>query len=283
MAERRQLALASDERRGDRTGERRHVFPQAGDPPGRDRLGLTGERERLERLGFDGVGNESVRFCADQDLSSGRGLLEPGRDVDGVARRQLLCGCRVAGDHLAGVHSGARLDAESMVALEVLVEQGERRVHLDGCPDRAQRVVLVQRRESEHRHDRVADELLHGPAVVFDRRLHRVEVAGHHAPDRLRIEPVAESGRADEIGEDDRDDLADLRRVRRRAERGSARAAEASVVGVLVAAVGARVHRRSVRPYACRVEPGADGRRPRARNGQGPDPGTPTSRIPRCP
>ena len=39
---------------------------------------------------------------------------------------------------------------------------------------------------------------------------HRVEVAGHHLAQRLRVEPLAERGRPLQVAEDDRDGLANL-------------------------------------------------------------------------
>jgi len=105
------------------------------------------------------------------------------------------------------------------------------------------RIVLVQRRDPEDGHDRVADELLDGAAVARERRLHRVEVARHHTPDRLRIEPLAEACRADQIGEDDGDDLPDLASVVD-AEGCAAPAAEARVRLVLASALRADRHAR---------------------------------------
>ena len=82
--------------------------------------------------------------------------------------------------------------------------------------DRTECVVLVQLREAEDRHHRVADELLDDAAVLLELRAHRVEVARHHLAERLRVELLAHRGGALEVGEDDRDDLAELlRRVRR--------------------------------------------------------------------
>jgi hypothetical protein len=78
-------------------------------------------------------------------------LLQPGGDVDGIACRQpLLC----AGDHLAGVEPDARLEAEL----------GKHISHLGCRPHRAQRIILVDGRHAEDRHDGVADELLYRAA-----------------------------------------------------------------------------------------------------------------------
>jgi hypothetical protein len=69
----------------------------------------------------------------------------------------------------------------------------------------------MQLRDAEHRHHRVADELLDRALVALDHRGHLVEVAFHHAPERLRVEPLAERRRARDVREDDRDDAAALR------------------------------------------------------------------------
>jgi hypothetical protein len=94
----------------------------------------------------------------------------------------------------------------------------------------------VQRRHAEHRHHRVADELLDRAAVPLERRLHSVEVARHHLPERLGIESLAELRRADDVGEDDRHDLPRLARRVRVFESSAAAAAKASVGRVLAAA-----------------------------------------------
>ena len=71
----------------------------------------------------------------------------------------------------------------------------------------AERVVLVHARNPEGGGDGVADELLHRPAMVLDRRAHLGEPALRHRPHRLRIEPLGKRRRADEIGEEERGGL----------------------------------------------------------------------------
>ena len=83
----------------------------------------------------------------------------------------------------------------------------KRVAHLRSGADRSQGVVLVQDRDSEHGHHRVADELLDRPFVALDDRLHLVEVAAHHPSQRLGVELLAERGRPRDVGEDDGDDL----------------------------------------------------------------------------
>ena len=92
---------------------------------------------------------------------------------------------------------------------------GKRVAHLDRRPQRTQRVVLVHDRHAEHGHHRVADELLHRAAVPLDDRLHPLEVAGEQRAQRLRVELLAELGRAGDVAEEDRDDLALLARCHR--------------------------------------------------------------------
>jgi hypothetical protein len=63
-------------------------------------------------------------------------------------------------------------------------------------------------RHPEHRHHRVADELLHRPLVRLDDRLHPLEVAGEHPLQGLRVDRIAQRRRAHDIAEEDGDDLA---------------------------------------------------------------------------
>ena len=57
---------------------------------------------------------------------------------------------------------------------------------------RTQRVVLVQHRNAEHGHHRVADEFLHRSAVAFDNCLHPFEVACEDAAQRFGVDRFTE-------------------------------------------------------------------------------------------
>ena len=57
---------------------------------GGDRLGLSLQGERLDRLGSDGFANQALRALADQRLPRRRRLLEPGGDVDRIAGGERL-------------------------------------------------------------------------------------------------------------------------------------------------------------------------------------------------
>ena len=98
-----------------------------------------------------------------------------------------------------------------MSCLELAVEAGEGRPHLGGGAHRPQRVVLVDARNAEDRHDGVADELLDRAAVALEGRsciaakyrdIDRASASGSICSPSVR--------RARHVGEDDGDDLADL-------------------------------------------------------------------------
>ena len=144
---------------------------------------------------------------ADQDLARPGSLLQPRRDVHGVAGDERLAG---AGDDLAGVHADADLEAEP----------GDGVAHLDRRPNGSQRVVLVDLGQPEDRHRRVADELLDRAAVALEDRAELGVVAAHELAQDLGIGPLAERRRADEVAEHDGHGLANPRcRLQPRAAR----------------------------------------------------------------
>src|SRR4029079_3432798 len=97
------------------------------------------------------------------------------------------------------------------------------------------------------RHDRVADELLHGSAVALENDAQVLEVAAHARTECLGVGRLAERRRADEVAEEDGDDLALLARgLGGRCQVGSACAAEPRIVRVLAPAVRASRHGRGV-------------------------------------
>ena len=213
--------------------------------------------------GFDGDGvpHERQRRGADQDLARRRRLLEPGRDVDGIARDERLA---LAGHDLAGVDARAKRERDRQLL-------AERRQPLADLRHRAhgpQRIVLVRDRDAEHRHRRVADELLHRAAVPLHDQPDLLEVAAHRAPHRLGIEPLAERRRPGHVAEDDRHRLPHLPRRRGRGERRPAAAAEPEPVRALLATGGARGHAPSISaiasfdPFRSRRDAQTDRRRP---------------------
>ena len=98
----------------------------------------------------------------------------------------------VAGDHFAGVHADPGGEPDAPRTLELIVENVECLAHLDGGPDGAQGVVLVQHRDAENGHDRIADVLLNDAPMALDDLAHRIEVARQQVSVRLWIELPAQ-------------------------------------------------------------------------------------------
>src|SRR5438093_1262280 len=72
-------------------------------------------------------------------------------------------------------------------------------------PDCSLRVVLSRDGSAPHRHHRVADELLHRPAVAFHDGAGRLEVARLKIAHVLEVPPLREGGVADEVCKKHRD------------------------------------------------------------------------------
>ena len=165
------------------------------EPGGGERLALALQHQRRHGLDFGCLADERKRRLADEHLAGLRRLFEAGGHVDGVTRREALLGSR---HHLAG-H-----DADPAFQPELR----QRVSHLGRGAQRAERVVLARDRDAEHRHHRVADELLHRPAVALDDRLHPLEVPREQRAQPFRIDRLAERGRAGEVAEEHGDRLA---------------------------------------------------------------------------
>ena len=208
VAQERELPSSSDDRGIEvsrEPGRARHHLDQA---VSRHRIGLPFHRQVRDRLGDDRVAHERERAFTEQDLARCRRLFQASRDVDGVAGDDLLVAG--AGHHVARVHSDPAGQCHPVVAVQLRVQRIERQAHLARGANRAHRVVLVDLRHAEDGHDGVADVLLDGAPVVFDRRPHRLEVPLHDATDRLGVEGLAHRGGAGDVAEHDRDRFANL-------------------------------------------------------------------------
>ena len=206
---------------------------------GLDGLGFPLQLERRKPLDGDALANEVQCLAAEQNLAGVRGLLQPGRNVDGVSSCEALLG---SGNDLAGVDPDPQLELRFVVALQLTVQVIELRAEILRGADSAQCVVLVHLRHAEDGHHGVADELLDHSAVALDCGAGDVEVAGEHAAEALRIETLAECGRARDVAEQDGDRLP-LLVDGLRLERRSARVAEPRSHRVLVTALRADHHR----------------------------------------
>ena len=179
------LAHAPDERRVEVPRERIGCRIHGDEAEGGHRFALPFQLECVDRLDDHGVPHERQRRSADQDLARRCGLLESGCDVDGIARDERLA---LAGHDLARVHAGAERERDRQLVAERRQPLADLRHGTDG----PQRVVLVRDGDAEHRHRRVADELLHRAAVPLHDQADLFEVAAHRPAHRLGIEPLAE-------------------------------------------------------------------------------------------
>ena len=151
----------------------------------------------------DGVVDEPVGGLADEDLARARPPARGGRRRS--RRRRGRSTLRRAGSpaRTSPVLTPVRTETVTpQSARELAVERGERRPHLVGGADRAQRVVLVDARDAEDGHHRIADELLDHAPVTLDDAPHLREVARHHVPQRLGVEHLAEPRRALDVREE---------------------------------------------------------------------------------
>ena len=154
---------------------------------------------------LDSVLHQSVRRCRDQDLIRLGALFESGGDVHRITGCDLPSTDRVADHHLSGVHAGPRAQPRARQEIRVVVQRIERLADVDRGADGTERVVFTQPWDPEDRDHSVADELLYRPAVSFDHAPRSVEVAPKQRLQSLRVEPLAELGRAHDVGEQDRD------------------------------------------------------------------------------
>ena len=168
--------------------------------------------ERAERIR---AGGGARGASADEDLPRLGDLLEPSGDVHGVAGHDEVGARLVAARHdLAGVDPDP--DRQPLA---------ERRVLAHGVPqlqrgvDRPPRVVVVGDRQPEDRHRGVADELLERAGVPLHDPAREIVEAREQASQVLRVERLAERGRADDIGEQDGDEASFVRHDRRATRR----------------------------------------------------------------
>ena len=175
----------------------------------------------------------------DQDAADRRGVLKPAGQVDRVAdHREIfaLATAQVADHHRAGVDADAHGQADAALALELLVQLGQRRLHIQRRAHRPLGIALLRGWDAEDRHHRIADELLDPAALARDRRREPAKVGPNDVAHILGIHCLGSGREAGHIGEQHRDLLAALvergqvppqrgdRRIGQRiAERGAAR------------------------------------------------------------
>ena len=177
-----ELSASPDERRVEPTLEARRVGPNAEQPVRDERLRLSLRDDRLCAFELERTFRQLPCRVSDEDVSRLRRLLEPRGDVDRVARRERAA---LARHDLAGVDAHAHLQLGPELALEVRIETTERLAQLVRGACSPERVVLVHDGDTEDRHDCIADELFHRPAVPLEHLTRECEVTLHHTAQRL--------------------------------------------------------------------------------------------------
>ena len=165
-------------------------FGSRDESPGGHRLGLALERQGFDFLGLDRSADQGEGVGAEQDLPGRGGALQPGGHVHGVPGHDPLAAGPVTGHHLAGVDPHAPFDGGAPLRQHRLVQASQALADLECRPAGPHGIVLVNHGDAEHRHDRVADELLDDPAMELDDLAHHVEVPRHEGPHRLRDRDV---------------------------------------------------------------------------------------------
>ena len=191
-------------------------------------------RQRFVREHALGLPKRLLRYS---DRIHRRARLNPRRSVDDVARDDRLALVRAS---LEQHDSLARIDPDPDLKVELraaLVQLSNRLEDPQPRPHRALRVVLVRHRRTEHRHHRVADELLDGPAVALEFASDSLVVGADAGANILRVGLLRGLGETDEIAEENGDDLPLFagHRIDGRGQGGTALATELRLSGVLVA------------------------------------------------
>ena len=131
-----------------------------------------------------------------------RDRLEPRSGVDEVAGDHALAVGRERDRRLARDHRASRRDARSVGRSQ----PADRVEQVHGRANRAFGIVLVRDRRAPHGHDRIADELLDGPAVAVDALPREHEVAVQELAHGLGIAVVGECREAHQVREQDAHD-----------------------------------------------------------------------------
>ena len=157
----------------------------------------------------------------------------------------------IAGDDLPRVDAGPHPELDPVLGAQLVVQCGESFAELACGANGPQGVVLVQDRDSESGHDRVADELLDRATVMFEHAADLDEVPRDHAPVRLGVELLAEWRRVDQVGEDERHRLAHLTRRSRLLERSPTGEAKPRLNWIGLAAAQTNGHVLSLARRSC--------------------------------
>ena len=182
------------------------------DLPDRDRT-VDALQRRLAQvaIGERSTGHPSSPIRDDDRACRGQ-RLDPGGQADRVTGHGAAAVRGGASQHVAGIHPDPHREAPVGPVREPAIAD-QTGLHRQRCPDRSLGIVLMGDGVAEDRDDRIADVLLHGPAVAGDLVGHRLEERSEDRPELLGVELRGKLGRRHEIGVQDGDDLALLGRA----------------------------------------------------------------------
>ena len=201
---RRDFLIAADQRRAPAI---RRGGLDAKEPPRDERRGLALRRDGRMRFVREEARSEPVGGVTDQDLSRLRRLLEPRRDVHGVAEHPELA--LLVTDSACHSEPGVDSDPQREIAARAFgdafvlaVEGAEDR---EGGPLCARRMVDLVVDRAEHRDDGVSDVLLDEAAGRPDLHGDRIPCGAHVLVELFRTEALRQRGESGDVREEDRD------------------------------------------------------------------------------
>ena len=199
-----QLGVAAHERRRRRSQRGIARRSELDRPPCTHERRSSLHGDRSQGLGANRLLDEPVSLLADENLAGLRRLLEACGDVERVSRRKRLLPRSGSRKHLPRVHADGDTQLDSALAHQHLAESCHCAACLDGRPHRAERVVLVHRRQTEEADHGVADVLLDPTAVAFHRRSTGRRVPVQDVVKRLGVEALGQLSRVGHVREDHR-------------------------------------------------------------------------------
>jgi hypothetical protein len=190
-----QVGLAAADPRGDRL-------------PDEQRRGLPLRPHRVRRPVLDHPSCGAEGGLVDEDAVHRRRFGEPEPGVHDVPGGHALAfGSRLEVDH--GL-AGRDRDPNAQLEPPLLAQLGHGVADGQGGADSALRIVLMGDGSAEEGQDGVADELLDPSAEMLQLGTHALGERDRGGADILGVALVAQRGRPDEVGEQDRDHLSFL-------------------------------------------------------------------------
>ena len=159
------------------------------------------------RLVCEEAGREAIRRIADEDLARLGGLLEPRRDVHGVAEHAELALLVADGarDREPGVDPDPQREVATGALGDAFVLAVERSEDRERGPLGARGMIDLVVDCAEYRDDGVADVLLDESVERPDLDRDRVPGGPHVFVELFRVEPLRQRGESRDVGEKHRD------------------------------------------------------------------------------